>query len=87
MRRFLFGMAIASITVAAPMTALAGDREIADAIVSNLKQKQANGSLKGFDIDLSVEGGKVTFTGKVANKDTRAVRPRTPRAHVEDSLI
>ena len=68
MRRFLFGMAIASITVAAPMTALAGDREIADAIVSNLKQKQANGSLKGFDIDLSVEGGKVTFTGKVANE-------------------
>ncbi len=68
MRRFLFGLAIASITVAAPMTALAGDREIADAIISNLKQKQANGSLKGFDIDLSVEGGKVTFTGKVANE-------------------
>ncbi len=40
MRRFLFGMAIASFTVAAPMTALAGDREIADAIISTLKQKQ-----------------------------------------------
>ncbi|MFO0923021.1 MAG: BON domain-containing protein [Pirellulales bacterium] len=68
MRRFLFGMAIASITVAAPMTALAGDREIADAIISNLKSKQADGSLKGFDIDLSVDAGKVTFTGKVANE-------------------
>lgn len=67
MRRFLFGMAIASFTVAAPMTALAGDREIADAIISTLKQKQATGSLKGFDIDLSVDGGKVTFTGKVAS--------------------
>ncbi len=68
MRRFLFGMAIASFTVAAPMTALAGDREIADAIISTLKQKQATGSLKGFDIDLSVDGGKVTFTGKVASE-------------------
>ncbi len=68
MRRFLFGMAIATMTVAAPMSALAGDREIADAIVSTLKQQQANGSLKGFDIDLSVEGGQVTFTGKVLSE-------------------
>ncbi len=33
-----------------------------------MKQKQASGSLKGFDIDLSVDGGKVTFTGKVASE-------------------
>lgn len=68
MRRFLFGMAIATMTVAAPMTALAGDREIADAIVNTLKQQQSNGSLKGFDIDLSVEGGQVTFTGSVTSE-------------------
>lgn len=69
MRRFLFGIAIATMTIAAPIAATAGDREVADAIVSTLKQKQANGSLKGFDIDLTVEGGKVVFTGKVATQE------------------
>lgn len=69
MRRFLFGMAIATMSVAAPMSAVAEDRDIADAIVYNLKQQQTNGSLRGFDINLNVEGGTVTFTGKVANEE------------------
>ncbi len=68
MRRFFLGMAIASLTAGAPLTAFGGDREIADAIVSTLKQKQADGALKGFDIDLSVEDGKVVIGGTVANQ-------------------
>lgn len=67
MRRFFLGLAIASLTASAPITALAGDREIADQIISTLKHKQAAGGLKGFDIDLSVENGVVTLKGSVAN--------------------
>ena len=67
MRRFFMGMAIASLTAAAPMTAFGGDREIADAIITTLKQQQSSGSLKGFDINLSVEGGVVSVDGAVAN--------------------
>jgi osmotically-inducible protein OsmY len=68
MRRFFLGMAIASLTAGAPLTAFGGDREIADAIVSTLKQKQTDGTLKGFDIDLSVDDGKVVIGGTVANQ-------------------
>ena len=68
MRRFFLGMAIASLTAGAPLTAFGGDREIADAIVSTFKQKQTDGTLKGFDIDLSVEDGKVVIGGTVANQ-------------------
>ncbi len=68
MRRFFMGMAIASLTAAAPMTAFGGDREIADAIITTLKQQQSAGSLKGFDINLSVENGKVIIDGAVANQ-------------------
>ena len=68
MRRFFLGMAIASLTAGAPLTAFGGDREIADAIVSTLKQKQTDGTLKGFDIDLSVEDGKVVIGGTVSNQ-------------------
>ena len=68
MRRFFLGMAIASLTAGAPLMAFGGDREIADAIVSTLKQKQTDGTLKGFDIDLSVEDGKVVIGGTVANQ-------------------
>lgn len=67
MRRFFMGMAIASLTVASPIAAQAGDREIADTIVQTLKSRQTDGSLKDFDIDLAVEAGVVTLSGSVAN--------------------
>lgn len=74
MRRFFLGMAIASLTASAPVAAFGGDREIADTIISVLKQHQTDGSLKGFDIDLSVEAGLVTLTGSVADsKQAQAV--------------
>ncbi|MCY2975737.1 MAG: BON domain-containing protein [Planctomycetota bacterium] len=67
MRRFFLGLAISSLTASAPVVALGGDREIADNIISTLKSHQSDGSLKGFDIDLSVEAGLVTLTGSVSN--------------------
>ena len=80
MRRFLFGLAIATITATAPMTAMAGDREIADAIVTSLKQKQTDGSLKGFDIDLTVNQGQVILSGKVGSEDQLAMVLATARS-------
>ncbi len=72
MRRFFMGMAIASLTVASPIAAQAGDREIADNIVHTLKSRQTDGSLKDFDIDLSVEAGVVTLSGSVATAQQAA---------------
>jgi osmotically-inducible protein OsmY len=69
MRRFLFGVVIASMTAAAPVSAFGGDREIADAIISVLKKQQSAGQLKGFDIDLSVQDGNVTLAGNVASRE------------------
>jgi osmotically-inducible protein OsmY len=66
MKRFFLGLAIASLTASVPVTVTAGDREIADQIITSLKQKQASGSLKGFDVDLSVENGVVFLKGSVA---------------------
>ncbi len=67
MRRFFLGIVIASMTAAAPMSALGGDREVA--VISALKKQQSTGALKGFDLDLSVKDGKVTLTGNVANQE------------------
>jgi osmotically-inducible protein OsmY len=68
MRRFLFGVVIASVTAAMPAWAFGGDREIAKSVMSELQQQKAAGNLKGFDIDLKVEDGIVFLTGKVANQ-------------------
>jgi len=68
MRRFFLGLAISSLTASAPVVALGGDREIADNIISTLKSHQTDGSLKGFDIDLSVEDGLVTLSGTVSTE-------------------
>lgn len=68
MRRFLFGMVIASMTVAAPAWVVAGDREIAQAIMTRLEQQKAEGRLKGFDIDLEVKQGTVYLRGSVSNQ-------------------
>ncbi len=73
MRRFFLGLAIASLTASAPISAFGGDREIADSIISAIKSQQSSGGLKGFDIDLSVESGVVMLTGSVANYDQAAV--------------
>ena len=86
MRRFFLGMAIASLTAGAPLTAFGGDREIADAIVSTLKQKQTDGTLKVFDIDLSVEDGKVVIGGSVAKQAQLDSSPKADAASVKIEL-
>lgn len=65
MRRFLFGVVIASVTAAMPTWAFGGDREIAESIMAQLQQAKSQGMLKGFDLDLKVETGVVYLTGNV----------------------
>lgn len=73
MRRFLFGVVIASVTAAMPAWAYGGDREIAKTVMSELQQYKDAGQLKGFDINLKVEDGVVYLTGDVANRNQRAL--------------
>lgn len=76
MRRFLFGVVIASITAAMPAMAFGGDREIAQTVMAELQQYKAAGALKGFDIDLKVEDGVVYLTGEVASSAQREIVER-----------
>ena len=76
MRRFLFGVVIASVTAAMPAWAFGGDREIAKSVMSQLQEHKTAGSLKGFDIDLKVEDGVVYLTGEVASKAQRSLVAR-----------
>lgn len=77
MRRFLFGVVIASATAAMPWTALGGDREIAKTVMSELQQYKEAGQLKGFDINMRVEDGVVYLTGDVATTEQRAMIARS----------
>jgi len=65
MRRFLFGVVIASMTAVVPSWAIAGDREIASGIMTELQNAKSQGALKGFDLDLKVESGVVYLSGNV----------------------
>jgi osmotically-inducible protein OsmY len=76
MRRFLFGVVIASVTAAMPVGAFGGDREIAQTVMAELQQHKAAGHLKGFDIDLKVEGGVVYLSGIVASQAQRDIVER-----------
>lgn len=67
MRKFLFGALLASLTATMPSLALGGDREIAQAVMAQLQQHKAEGSLKGFDLDLKVEDGVVYLNGSVSS--------------------
>jgi osmotically-inducible protein OsmY len=73
MRRFLFGVVIASVTAAMPAWAFGGDREIAKSVMTELQQYKDAGQLKGFDVNLKVEDGVVYLTGDVANRNQRAL--------------
>lgn len=73
MRRFLFGVVIASVTAAMPAWAFGGDREIAKSVMSELQQYKDAGQLKGFDVNLKVEDGVVYLSGDVANRNQRAL--------------
>ncbi|MFI4876506.1 MAG: BON domain-containing protein [Blastopirellula sp. JB062] len=68
MRRFWTMALLAAITLAPVAAANADDAEISRQIVDQLKAKKAEGSLKGFNIGLSVENGVVWLEGHVSNK-------------------
>ncbi|MBX3424014.1 MAG: BON domain-containing protein [Pirellulaceae bacterium] len=73
MRRFLCGALMASITAAAPAWALGGDREIAQAVLSELEHFKQAGQLKGFDVNIQVDQGVVYLSGEVANHKQRTL--------------
>ena len=73
MRRFALGLAVAAVALASSSWCLANDQEIAQAIVEKLREQQQAGQLKGFDIDLNVEDGKVTMTGNVSNPQQHSI--------------
>jgi osmotically-inducible protein OsmY len=73
MRRFLFGVVIASVSATMPAWAFGGDREIAKTVMSELQQYKDAGQLKGFDVNLKVEDGVVYLMGEVANRNQRAL--------------
>lgn len=77
MRRFLFGVVIASVTAAVPNMALGGDREIAKTVMGELQQFKEAGQLKGFDINMKVEDGVVYLTGEVADREQRSLIARS----------
>lgn len=65
MRRFFLAATILSIVAGGPLQALAGDREIAEQIISKLKVQRDAGSLKDFTLDLKVDKGVVLMRGSV----------------------
>lgn len=71
MRRKYFGLAIAAITVFGSMQAFAGDREIAEQIMTQLKGNRDSGALKDFTLDMKVDEGVVLFRGTVSEPDQK----------------
>jgi len=65
MRRFFLAATILSIVAGGPLQALAGDREIAEQIISKLKVQRDAGALKDFTLDLKVDKGVVLMRGSV----------------------
>ncbi|EAQ77054.1 BON domain-containing protein [Blastopirellula marina] len=68
MRRFWKLALLAAITLAPVATLNADDAEISRQIVEQLNGKKSEGSLKGFNIGLSVENGVVWLEGHVSDK-------------------
>ena len=73
MRRFLFGVVIASVTTAMPTWAFGGDREIAQAVMAELQHYKTAGKLKGFDLDMQVQDGVVYLEGQVSSRAQRTL--------------
>ena len=72
MRRFAFSLAVLTLVAAGNICAAdeskQADEQIAQSIVTQLRNHQEAGRLKDFDIDLNVEEGRVTLTGNVADQ-------------------
>ncbi|QEG39959.1 BON domain-containing protein [Roseimaritima ulvae] len=71
MRRFFCAAAVLALAATCPLAGWAGDREIAEQIISRLKVQRDAGTLKGFKLDLKVEEGVVLLKGKVSDADQK----------------
>jgi hypothetical protein len=60
-----------ALTLLTTSFAFAGDTEIAQTIVKQIKQQKADGHLQGFNIGVKVDEGLVWVQGKVANEQQR----------------
>jgi hypothetical protein len=72
MRRYVFRLALLSLVAIAPQAVLGDDQQIAQQIMQKLKAEKDAGNLKGFSIDLQVDGGTVWMTGRVASEQQQA---------------
>ena len=66
MRRLVLGIAVA-VTSFMPVLGMADDQQIADFIKNRLQAEQEQGNLRGFNVDMRVEEGIVSFKGHVSN--------------------
>lgn len=73
MRRYVLSLAILATAVLGPSLALAGDQQIAQAIVERLQAQKKAGMLKGFSLDLQVEEGTVWLSGRVSSTDQQTL--------------
>ena len=76
MRRLVLGIAVA-VTSLMPSYGVANDQEIADFIKQKLQLEQQQGRLKGFNVDMQVQEGTVSFTGHVSNPQQEMMILRT----------
>lgn len=72
MRRYVLGIAMA-VTSLFPALGMADDLQIADFIKNRLQAEQQRGNLKGFNVDMRVEEGVVTFSGHVSNEQQESL--------------
>ncbi|MDX1963438.1 MAG: BON domain-containing protein [Pirellulales bacterium] len=66
MRRFWLGLAISGCAALLPTVGRADDQDLAQQIAENFKN---SGQLKGYSINVVVEGGIVELNGRVSNAD------------------
>ena len=76
MRRLVLGIAVA-VTSLMPVVGMADDQQIAEYVKSRLKTEQDNGNLKGFNVDMRVDGGTVWFEGFVSSPQQQMTILRT----------
>ena len=76
MRRLVLGIAVA-VTSLMPVVGMADDQQIAEYVKSRLKSEQESGNLKGFNVDMRVDGGTVWFEGFVSSPQQQMTILRT----------
>jgi len=71
MRLFLATIAVGLTAVLGAASAFAGDKEIAQAVIKQFRDRQTAGQLKGFNINLKVDHGDVWLEGHVSNPEQK----------------